>query len=474
MVDYRKWEHLQVDAEELEGSGGDGGRGASATSEAELLAPLLTALLAVLDLLAEGLRRGLSAPQASDLKDLLARLTNETMRFDFGQLVAEEESSGRFVPPRVLAAAFKASGGAQLALELSTSAASAASAASTASAAPATSATSAASAAPATSAAPAAPAASAEARGAPLGANVWADWRSARELLFAAKDALPAVSRYFLPAAARDDPGLAARIAAAPAATGPAGTRGLFDFDNEEGRRGNFSVFVPEHAAEKPLAVCVALHPARAHGQDSLWRWIDAVRARDDVMLVAPTAYHARWPTTDMQGLADEDYPNLVKILAEISSRWDVDASRVLVTGHFDGGAYAWLCGLRTRSVFTHIAPLATEPVEQIPSVMRLVFMHLRGTHTVLKDKPVYLVIGKQDHYLTEDQHRSISVLNQTGVRLTCVEKEDLGHTFPFEETCHILQWLLDTAPESTTGPAPVPAAGIMEAARDLDADPYL
>ena len=54
----------------------------------------------------------------------------------------------------------------------------------------------------------------------------------------------------------------------------------------------------------------------------------------------------------------DTDTPNLLRILDLVRSRWNIDATRMLLTGMSDGGTFCYVTGLESASPFTHLAPV--------------------------------------------------------------------------------------------------------------------
>ena len=46
-------------------------------------------------------------------------------------------------------------------------------------------------------------------------------------------------------------------------------------------------------------------------------------------------------------------------MLEQVAQRWDVDRTRLLLTGMSDGGTFTLLSGLDEQSPFTHLAPVA-------------------------------------------------------------------------------------------------------------------
>ena len=55
----------------------------------------------------------------------------------------------------------------------------------------------------------------------------------------------------------------------------------------------------------------------------------------------------------------DTDTPNLMRILEQVRSRWNIDATKMLLTGMSDGGTFCYVSGLESGSPFTHLAPVS-------------------------------------------------------------------------------------------------------------------
>ena len=85
-----------------------------------------------------------------------------------------------------------------------------------------------------------------------------------------------------------------------------------------------------------------------------LWSWLRDARSRGAI-LVAPTSVESTWALTG----PDADTPNLARILEFIRSRWNVDATRLLLTGMSDGGTFTYVSALEAGSPFTHLAPVS-------------------------------------------------------------------------------------------------------------------
>ena len=235
----------------------------------------------------------------------------------------------------------------------------------------------------------------------------------------------PPVSEFFVAPARREDAALATLLAA-PARD----DSGIFPDANEPGSRGGFSVYVPEYyAPEHPLPLVMALHGGSGNGRGFLWSWLRDARSRGAI-LVAPTASGNTWA---LMG-DDVDTPNLMRILEKVRSRWNVDATKMLLTGMSDGGTFCYVTGFESGSPFTHLAPVAAtfHPLmAEIADAERL-----RGL-------PIHIVHGKLDWMFPVQVARQTSqALSAAGADVNYRELDDLSHCYPREMNAEILNWL--------------------------------
>ena len=84
----------------------------------------------------------------------------------------------------------------------------------------------------------------------------------------------------------------------------------------------------------------------------------------------------------------DTDSPNLARILASVQARWNIDPTRLLLTGMSDGGTFCYVSGLESASPFTHLAPVA--------ATFHPLMAEMADAER-LRGLPVYLVHGKLD-----------------------------------------------------------------------------
>jgi phospholipase/carboxylesterase len=247
----------------------------------------------------------------------------------------------------------------------------------------------------------------------------------AREALYPLAGAVPAISAFFLDPALRGDAETLARLAS------PAGDdTGVMHVGNEPGSRGGYSLYVPEfYTPDRAWPLVMALHGGSGNGRNFLWAWLRAARSHGAI-LVAPTA---TGPTWALMG-DDTDTPNFVRILDSVRSRWNIDASRMLLTGMSDGGTFCYVTGLEDASPFTHLAPVSAtfHPL-----------MAEMASPDRLRGLPVYLVHGALDWmFPVQVARQTHHVLASAGADIVYRELDDLSHTYPDEINAPMLAWL--------------------------------
>jgi phospholipase/carboxylesterase len=130
----------------------------------------------------------------------------------------------------------------------------------------------------------------------------------------------------------------------------------------------------------------------------------------------------------------DSDTPNLMRILEVVRSRWNIDPTRLLLTGMSDGGTFCYVTGLERSSPFTHLAPVSAtfHPL-----------MAATADGERIHDLPIYLVHGELDWmFPVESARHTRYALSAAGANVTYREIADLSHCYPREINVEILRWL--------------------------------
>ena len=249
----------------------------------------------------------------------------------------------------------------------------------------------------------------------PIGEAYRALRRYSRALeVLTALQTLPAVGRYLLEPAFRDDPARLELLAAPPNPD-----TGTFHFSNQTDERGGFSVYVPPwYDPAHPHPLVMALHGGSGHGRLFLWNWVPEARTRG-LLVVAPTAIGDTWSL--MQ--PEIDSANLSHILNQVRGRWNVDTSRMLLTGMSDGGTFTLVGGLNAGSPFTHLAPIA--------ATFHPMLLSMTDPNRIT-GLPIYLMHGARDWmfpvHVARTAHR---VLQAAGAAIIYREVPDLSRLSP-------------------------------------------
>jgi phospholipase/carboxylesterase len=253
----------------------------------------------------------------------------------------------------------------------------------------------------------------------------------AQEALYALVAKLPPVSQFFVEPSLREDADLAARLAA------PANENtGIFHDHNEPGSRGGFSLYVPEYyTPDRAWPLVMALHGGSGNGRGFLWSWLRDARSHGAI-LIAPTATGnaSNSKTTWALMGEDTDTPNLMRILESVRSRWNIDATKMLLTGMSDGGTFCYVSGLESASPFTHLAPVS--------ATFHPLMAEMADAER-LRGLPIYLVHGRLDWMFPVQVARQTNqLLSAAGAKVTYRELDDLSHTYPREINAAVLAWL--------------------------------
>ena len=252
----------------------------------------------------------------------------------------------------------------------------------------------------------------------------------AQEALYPLAAKWPPVSNFFVDPALRKDADLKALLAE-PAHE----NTGIIHDRNEPASRGGFSLYVPEYyTPDRAWPLVMALHGGSGNGRSFLWTWLRDARSRGAI-LVAPTATGgaSNKSTWALMG-EDTDTPNLARILDSVRACWNVDSSRLLLTGMSDGGTFCYVTGLESASPFTHLAPVAAtfHPL-----------MAEMADEERLRGLPIYLVHGRLDWmFPVQVARQTREALSAAGADVTYRELDDLSHCYPREMNAAILNWL--------------------------------
>jgi phospholipase/carboxylesterase len=261
-------------------------------------------------------------------------------------------------------------------------------------------------------------------------ARAWRGMRAipkALEALYPLARVLPAVNRFFLDPAHRDDADLQKRLMRQPQ---PADT-GVMLFGDNPDTRDAVWIYVPEtYHASIPHPVVFALHGGSGRGRAFMWSWVAACRSRGTI-LVAPTSLGQTWA---IQG-DDRDSPHIASILAFVRRKWTIDERRILLTGMSDGGTFSCTSGLVAGSPFTHLAPVAAAFHPMLSAM---------ADEDRMNGLPIHIIHGQRDWmFPIAMAQEARQHLTRAGAAVTYHEIEDLSHSYGADLSVMILGWLL-------------------------------
>jgi phospholipase/carboxylesterase len=247
----------------------------------------------------------------------------------------------------------------------------------------------------------------------------------AQEALYPLAARLPPVSQFFVDPPLREDAALLARLSEPPGEN-----TGIIHDHNEPGSRGGFSLYVPEYyTPDRGWPLVMALHGGSGNGRGFLWSWLRDARSFGAI-LVAPTATGGTWALMGQ----DTDTPNLARILDLVRGRWNIDPTKLLLTGMSDGGTFCYVSGLESGSPFTHLAPVS--------ATFHPLMAEMADAER-LRGLPVYLVHGRLDWmFPVQVAQQTRQLLSAAGADVTYRELDDLSHCYPREMNAEILEWL--------------------------------
>lgn len=204
----------------------------------------------------------------------------------------------------------------------------------------------------------------------------------------------------------------------------------LFDQKATIGSREiRYALYVPQGYSPQiayPLIVC--LHGAGFDGNRYLERW--SARLGESYIVLCPSVKGGMWWTDEAAG-------QVISLIEDVKARYNIDTSRIFLTGMSNGGVGALRIGMNFSDRFAGVAPMAgAMPVEAMPFLKNL------------KNTPVYIIHGSKDQVMSVEYSRKISDrLTDLGYDVVYKEHDRVhpeagGHFFPAEELPDLIKWL--------------------------------
>jgi phospholipase/carboxylesterase len=202
--------------------------------------------------------------------------------------------------------------------------------------------------------------------------------------------------------------------------------------------RSGYTLYVPENYAPSskwPLIVC--LHGGYGQGFEYIFTWLRPARSKGYIVL-APKSLDVTWTMT----FPSPDADSIIAMLEEVTGAYEIDRSRVYLSGLSDGGIFTYMLGLQHQELFTGIAPVAGA----VHPMLYPILSQGRG-----KEMPMLVVHGARDFiFPVQITRQTVEMLTELGCNLKYVELAEWGHAFPYSINERlVLPWFESLPPKS-------------------------
>ena len=184
--------------------------------------------------------------------------------------------------------------------------------------------------------------------------------------------------------------------------------------------RSGYTRYVPENytpSRKWPLIVC--LHGGYGQGFEYIFTWLRPARSKGYIVL-APKSLDVTWTMT----FPSPDTGSILAMLDEVKGAYEIDTSRIYLSGLSDGGIFTYMLGLEHHELFTGIAPVAGA----VHPMLYPILSEGRG-----KEIPMLVVHGARDFiFPVQITRQTIEMHTDLGCNLKYVGLAEWGHAFPY------------------------------------------
>ena len=248
-------------------------------------------------------------------------------------------------------------------------------------------------------------------------------------LLYEMRAHLPALQPYWLTTTA-----LAAAVTLDARTANPETPVGLVQNPRTE-KRGAYSLYVPENYSPQqnwPLIVC--LHGGYGQGNEYIWTWLRPAKSNGYILL-SPKSIGPTWSVLQ----PPLDIRSIQAMITEVCETYNVDRTRVYLSGLSDGGTFSYIFGLASAELFAGIAPIAGDFHPMMDPLLR----QKKGI-----DTPLLVIHGVHDKiFPIETARQACQLFERLGYKVTYRELPDWGHAYPYKINQQIvLPWFASLA----------------------------
>ncbi|MGH8013923.1 MAG: hypothetical protein ACREQ4_15655 [Candidatus Binataceae bacterium] len=185
-------------------------------------------------------------------------------------------------------------------------------------------------------------------------------------------------------------------------------------------KRGDYTLYVPENystASRWPLIIC--LHGGYGQGREYIFTWLRPARCKGYILLSPKSLVHT-WTMT----MRSPDTTSILRMIEEVTAEYNIDRSRIFLTGLSDGGIFTYILGLEHHSMFAGIAPVAGALHLMIQPIL---------SQGAGRDLPIYVIHGVHDFiFPVQLTRQTCTMLRELGYNLRYDELPEWGHAYPY------------------------------------------
>ena len=204
------------------------------------------------------------------------------------------------------------------------------------------------------------------------------------------------------------------------ARAGAAGTVVGFIHRERTRERSDYSAYVPEnYTRDKKWPLIICLHGGYGEGFEYIMTWLRPARTKG-YFLLSPKSFGDTWSMT----LNSIDTRSVMRMLDDLRSEYEIDPSRIFLTGLSDGGIFTYIMGIERHELFAGIAPVAGALHMTVDPMLR--------TKTGI-EVPIFVVHGVHDFiFPVQFTRQTNELLKEIGYDLKYEELPDWGHAFTY------------------------------------------
>ena len=184
----------------------------------------------------------------------------------------------------------------------------------------------------------------------------------------------------------------------------------------KDGTELRYAISLPKAARKKqPVPLIMALHyawngatPPANYGAEFMSLLIEPALGRLGAIIVAPVCPDQSWTVTRSEEA-------VLELISSLESRYEVERSKVLITGFSLGGYGTWYMAARHPEIFSAAIPMAARPMpEWVEKIDRL---------------PLFVIHSRRDQVVPiGPTEQSMALLKKKGVPVKFLVIDDLGH----------------------------------------------